>query len=85
MKTTMAVSNKSDNRSEPKAPKTANYRFAIILLNFDLRLDIYALTSGKGHENGIIPPENNHLWMAFSTIAELGQPTLFAKVVKLMK
>ena len=53
--------------------------------HFDLRLDIYTIKSSIQHENGIIPPEKDHLWVASSKVAELGLPTLFSKVVKLMK
>lgn len=53
--------------------------------HFDLKLDIYTLKYDKKHENGTIPPENDHHWIASSKIGELGLPTLFSKVVKLMK
>lgn len=49
--------------------------------HFDLTLDIYRFQ----HKNGTIPTENNHVWVASSKVEELGLPTLFAKVVKLMK
>ena len=49
--------------------------------HFDLSLEIYSLS----HKKGIFPPENNHNWVALSKIEELGLPTLFKKVVNLMK
>ena len=49
--------------------------------HFDLKLDIYTAK----HENGTIPPEKDPIWVAFSKVDELGLPTLFSKVVKLMK
>lgn len=53
--------------------------------HFDLTLYIQTLKHPKEHEMGIIPPENDHFWVASSEIGQLGLPTLFSKVVKLMK
>ena len=49
--------------------------------HFDLKLDIYT----SQHENVTIPPEKDPIWVSSSKIEELGLPTLFSKVVKLMK
>ncbi len=52
--------------------------------HFDLVLQIKPQTQAQ-HEKGIILPENDPIWVSHSKIRELGLPTLFAKVVKLMK
>lgn len=48
--------------------------------HFDLSLEIKPL-----HEKEIILPEKDPIWVSHSKIEGLGLPTLFAKVVKLMK
>lgn len=52
--------------------------------HFDLVLEI-VIQKEIQHEKGIILPENDPIWVSHSKIRELGLPTLFAKVVKLMK
>lgn len=49
--------------------------------HFDLTLSIYT----KIHKKGEILPEKDPIWVSLSRIEELGLPTLFSKVVKLMK
>lgn len=65
----------------PKGFRTAKASVKHSFTHFDLTLDIYT----SQHEKGIILPKNNHVWVASSKIGELGLPTLFRKVVKLMK
>jgi len=48
--------------------------------HFDLTLNVQ-----QQHENGTFLPENDPIWVSHSKIGELGLPTLFSKVVKLMK
>ncbi|MCI5060453.1 MAG: A/G-specific adenine glycosylase [Alphaproteobacteria bacterium] len=61
--------------------KNLNLNIKHSFTHFDLTLDIYELP----HKNGIFPPEKHHNWVLYSKIAEIGLPTLFKKVVKLMK
>lgn len=49
--------------------------------HFDLKLTIVA----KQHQKGLKMPEKEHFWVPYSKIEDLGVPTLFKKVVKLMK
>lgn len=49
--------------------------------HFDLKLDIYT----KSLKSGATLPENNPIWVSSSELGSLGLPTLFKKVVKLMK
>ena len=48
--------------------------------HFDLKLTIEMVA----HEKGFKMPENDHFWVAESKIGDLGLPTLFKKVIKLM-
>lgn len=48
--------------------------------HFDLTLEIM---SGP-HENVSLRPQNEHFWVSLSEVRQLGLPTLFSKVVKLM-
>ena len=49
--------------------------------HFDLRLDIYTTT----HENGKNLPQKDLIWVPLSELDNIGLPTLFKKIVKLMK
>ena len=49
--------------------------------HFDLKLHIEPLRYEKGMEL----PQNDYIWMSLSKLDEVGLPTLFKKVVKLMK
>jgi A/G-specific adenine glycosylase len=49
--------------------------------HFDLELSIYT----GSHEKIAISPENNPIWVGSSELEGLGLPTLFSKVLKLMK
>lgn len=49
--------------------------------HFDLKLNIMTVP----HKNWTFPPENDHIWVTSSKLEKLGLPTLFSKVVKLMK
>lgn len=71
----------SEKQSSKKGYKKTKLAVFHSFTHFDLKLDIYMAK----HENGAIPPEKDPIWVASSKIGELGLPTLFSKVVKLMK
>lgn len=48
--------------------------------HFDLKLSIFTLS----HKNGKTIPQNNLIWVPSLQLTELGLPTLFKKVVRLM-
>lgn len=70
-----------------KAPKALkgfkpfNQHIAHSFTHFDLQLHIQT----GNHKNISDLPENNPIWVKQSKLKELGLPTLFSKVVKLMK
>jgi A/G-specific adenine glycosylase len=65
---------------EIKGTKSKNIKVKHSFTHFDLTLDVV-----KKHEKETILPENDPIWVPHSKIGELGLPTLFSKVVKLMK
>jgi A/G-specific adenine glycosylase len=71
----------SEKRKKPRGYKSTKLAVFHSFTHFDLKLDIYVADTQKD----IILPENNPIWVASSKIEELGLPTLFSKVVKLMK
>ncbi len=70
---------------EKKAPKSLPLSIKHSFTHFDLTLRIKAISLSDAHKKGIIPPEKDHLWVPIYKLEKLGLPTLFAKVVKLMK
>jgi len=79
--TTQWVQDKKALKSLMKGAKKTNNVAKHSFTHFDLTLDIYSVQ----HKKGIFPSENNHVWVALSNVGNLGLPTLFSKVVKLMK
>jgi A/G-specific adenine glycosylase len=64
-----------------KGFKTAKCSIRHSFTHFDLELYIYT----GSHEKGMVLPENNPIWVRSSELSDLGLPTLFSKVLKLMK
>lgn len=65
----------------PKGFKNSKLAVLHSFTHFDLKLDIYE----GSHQNTLISPEKDHFWVRPLEIKELGLPTLFSKVAKLMK
>jgi A/G-specific adenine glycosylase len=65
--------------------KSNKLRIKHSFTHFDLILDVFVGKYDKIRLSGMIPPSNHHYWMSSSEIEKLGLPTLFKKVVKLMK
>ncbi len=68
-----------------KGTKANNLSIKHSFTHFDLILDVYVGDYDKIQASGMIPPSNHHFWMSFSELDNIGLPTVFKKVVKLMK
>jgi A/G-specific adenine glycosylase len=64
-----------------KGGKTTKLSILHSFTHFDLELAVYTGAHGKV----LILPENNPIWVTSSELESLGLPTLFSKVLKLMK
>lgn len=72
---------KSLKQPFPDGLEPLNQEIRHSFTHFDLTLHILRST----HENTPFVPENDHVWVLSSELGDLGLPTLFSKVVKLMK
>lgn len=71
-----------DNKIKPlKGYKRTEQFITHSFTHFDLKLHIYT----KNHNNGTSLPQNNPIWVSPLELDSVGLPTLFKKVVKLMK
>lgn len=69
----------------PKGFKSFQNHISHSFTHFDLKLHVYLGNYEKNHENSSNLPENNPIWVPVLELDKLGLPTLFSKVVKLMK